>query len=79
MDKVDLASALAEPYGSYFDIIGRNARVLGDSPALRDDAGELSWADLGDKVERIAAKLVEEGLEKGQAHRLASVLAHTAL
>ena len=67
MDKADLASALAEPYGSYFDIIGRNARVLGDSPALRDDAGELSWADLGDKVERIAAKLVEEGLEKGQA------------
>jgi len=34
---------------------------------LRDETGALSWAEMADRIERIAARLVEEGLERGQA------------
>ncbi len=40
---------------------------MGDRPALLDDAGALSWADLGDRVERIAARLLDDGLVRGQS------------
>ena len=34
---------------------------------MRDDRGESSWAELGERVERIAARLIEDGLQRGQA------------
>ena len=60
-------AALAAPFGSFAQIIGSNAAALGDQIALRDDTGELSWAALGDRVERLAARLVADGLERGQS------------
>ena len=59
--------ALAEPFGSFSSVIADNARRLGDQPALRDQNGEISWAELGDRVERIAARLMDDGLRRGQA------------
>ena len=61
--------ALAAPFGSFAQIIGSNAAALGDQIALRDDTGELSWAALGDRVERLAARLVADGLEREQEVR----------
>ena len=58
---------LAEPFGDFPKIIARWAAAQPDKPALRDDAGELNWGELGDRVERIAARLQETGLAKGQS------------
>ena len=67
MDHAEHAAALAQPFGSFPGIIAANAARLGDAPALRDESGTLSWAELGDRVERIAARLAEDGLEHGQS------------
>jgi len=60
-------AALAETFGSFPHIIAANAAALDSQIAMRDDEGELSWAALGDRVERIAARLIADGLERGQA------------
>ncbi|MBX7494881.1 acyl--CoA ligase [Qipengyuania sp. 6B39] len=60
-------AALTEPFGSFPQIIADNASALGDQVALRDDEGELGWAELGDRVERIAARLQDDGLARGQS------------
>ncbi|ABC64436.1 class I adenylate-forming enzyme family protein [Erythrobacter litoralis] len=58
---------LQQPYGSFPAILSAWAERQPDKPALRDDAGEMSWAELDGRVERLAAKLVETGLERGQS------------
>ena len=63
----DPAAALAEPYGSFPAIIAAWATTQPDKPALRDERGEIGWGELGDRVERIAAKLQQDGLERGQS------------
>jgi len=67
MGDMQIAARLAEPFGSFPQIIADNAAALGNGIALRDDDGELTWQQLGDRVERIAARLVEDGLERGQS------------
>ena len=69
-------AALAEPFGSFPHIIADNAAALGGQVAIRDDEAELSWAELGDRVERIAARLVEDGLERGQS---VAILGHSSI
>ena len=61
------AEELLEPFGSFSDVLARWAEVRGDAIALRDDRGALSWRDLHEKVERLAARFVEDGLERGQS------------
>ena len=63
----DPVAALAEPYGSFPAIIAVWAATQPDKPALRDERGEIGWGELGDRVERIAAKLQQDGLERGQS------------
>ena len=53
-------AALAETFGSFPHIIAANAAALDSQIAMRDDEGELSWAALGERVERIAARLVAD-------------------
>ena len=65
-DTLHLA-ALERPFGSFSDIISANGARLGETPALLDENGELSWQELGERVERIAARLLEDGLQRGQA------------
>ena len=68
--------ALTEPFGSFPHIIAENAAALGGQVGIRDDEAELSWAELGDRVERIAARLVEDGLERGQS---VAILGHSSI
>ena len=64
----DLTQAdLATDFGSFPAILAQHASEQPDAVALRDDAGELDWAALHDRVERIAARLVETGLEREQS------------
>lgn len=58
---------LAQPFGSYHAILARWAEAQPARVALRDEAGELSWGDLHDRIERIAARLLEDGLRRGQS------------
>ncbi|WP_390587047.1 AMP-binding protein [Erythrobacter sp. MTPC3] len=58
---------LAGPFGSYPALLREWAQVQPDKTSLIDDAGTLNWRDLADMVERLATRLVETGLERGQS------------
>ena len=67
MTEAPSSDDLSQPFGSFCDILHRWAEFQPDRPALGDDGGTLSWADLADRIDRIAARLLETGLERGQA------------
>ena len=58
---------LLEPFGDFSATLARWAAIRGDAIALRDDAGELSWRELDDRIERLAARFIEDGLQPGQS------------
>ena len=58
---------LQEPFGSVADILSQWGAQLPDTSALRDELHEISWAQMSDRIERIAARLLEDGLDRGQA------------
>ena len=62
-----ISLALAEPFGNFSGILSLWAKAQPDKPALLDESGALSWGELDDKVERLAARMVETGLERGQS------------
>lgn len=62
-----MSAKLAEPYGSFPEILRDWAQIQPDAIALADDAGDCAWAELIGLVERLAARLIETGLERGQA------------
>ena len=62
-----MMSRLAEPFGSFPDILMEWSRIKGDDLALIDDKREVYWAELVGLVERLAARLVETGLQRGQS------------
>ena len=62
-----ITSRLAEPFGSFPDILMAWSRIKGDDLALVDETREVYWAELVGLVERLAARLVETGLQRGQA------------
>lgn len=64
---IDTAAALGEPFGDFSAILAAHAAASGDAVALRDDGGAIGWSALGERVERIAARLIEDGLQRGQA------------
>lgn len=63
----DMTAHLAEPFGSFPDILMEWSRIKGDDLALVDDKREVYWAELVGLVERLAARLVETGLSQGQS------------
>ena len=67
MPITDPTTALAEPYGSFSDILVAWADRQPEAVALRDERGTLTWSELADRVERIAARLQADGLERGQS------------
>ena len=67
MTKDDMAARLSEPFGNFPDILMDWSRIRGDELALRDESREVYWAELVGLVERLAARLVETGLERGQS------------
>ncbi len=67
MTQDDIIAKLEEPYGTYREIIHGWAEARADKPALRDERTTLNWAQVADRVERIAARLQETGLQQGQS------------
>ncbi|MXO91649.1 class I adenylate-forming enzyme family protein [Pontixanthobacter aquaemixtae] len=62
-----MLETLSAPFGSYRTILDGWARQQPDHPALRDDNGKLSWQEMMERVDRIAAQLQAKGLERGQS------------
>nr|WP_296719307.1 class I adenylate-forming enzyme family protein [Erythrobacter sp.] len=62
-----MTARLAEPFGSFPDILMEWSRIKGDDLALIDESREVYWAELIGLVERLAARLVERGLQRGQS------------
>tara|TARA_R110002072_G_scaffold242564_1_gene401344 strand:+ start:284 stop:1843 length:1560 start_codon:yes stop_codon:yes gene_type:complete len=58
---------LTTEFGTYDAILRRWAAVQPGALALRDDRGELSWREMDERLDRIAARLLETGLERGQS------------
>ena len=67
MNASDIAACLAEPYGDFSTTLAAWAGAQPHAIALRDESGALTWAEMADRVERIAARLKQDGLERGQA------------
>ncbi|MCZ8135155.1 MAG: class I adenylate-forming enzyme family protein [Porphyrobacter sp.] len=67
MSRETMIARLAEPFGSFPAILMEWSRIKGDDLALRDDKREVYWAELVGLVERLAARLVETGLQRGQS------------
>lgn len=67
MTRDAIAAALAEPFGNFPQLLAQWAAVQPEVPALKDDRGELNWREFADRIERVAARLLETGLEKGQS------------
>ncbi|MEO1221191.1 MAG: AMP-binding protein, partial [Pseudomonadota bacterium] len=65
--KAPLAAELTEPFGSFLDVLRQWSQLQPDAIAMVDDTRDLAWAELIGEVERIAARLVETGLERGQS------------
>ena len=63
----DPAAQLDEAFGSFPGLIAAWGAFRGDAPALDDGAMALSWRETADRVERIAARLQADGLQRGQA------------
>jgi acyl-CoA synthetase (AMP-forming)/AMP-acid ligase II len=67
MSTETMTARLAEPFGSFPDILMEWSRIKGDDLAIVDEKREVYWAELVGLVERLAARLVETGLQRGQS------------
>jgi len=63
----DPAVQLDAEFGSFPGLIQAWGEFRGDAPALFDGTTNLSWRETATLVERIAARLQADGLERGQA------------
>ena len=61
------AATLSEPFGNFTQVLAHWATHQPEATALRDDTGSLTWATMADRIERIAARLADDGLERGQS------------
>ena len=61
------ASRLEQEFGSFPGLIQAWGAYRGSADALHDGQTTLSWREAADKVERIAARLQADGLQRGQA------------
>ena len=58
---------LEQPFGHLSDLINAHALNVSDRIALDDGEEKLTWAETAEQVNRIAAQLQADGLQKGQA------------
>ena len=63
----DPAHQLEQPFGSFPGLIAAWGAHRGEAAALDDGMTRLSWREVADRVERLAARLQADGLERGQA------------
>lgn len=67
MTMTNPAAMLDGEFGSFPALIAAWGAYRGDAPALDDGQTMLSWGEVADRTERIAARLQADGLERGQA------------
>ncbi len=67
MTNLIIKDALGAPFGSFMQILRLWSQTRPDAIALVDDRRDVAWAELIGEVERLAARLIETGLERGQA------------
>lgn len=58
---------LGTEFGIFTDILAEWAAVQPTAIAMRDEHQEISWAQLNDRTQRLAAKLIETGLKPQQS------------
>jgi len=63
----EIIGRLSQDFGAFPDLLIEWARAHPDMPALVDDRCDIAWAELAGFVERLAARLLETGLERGQS------------
>ncbi|MGB7374228.1 class I adenylate-forming enzyme family protein [Pontixanthobacter sp.] len=63
----DILAKLSQPSGTYREILSDWAALQPGHTALIDSHGRVSWAEMMDRAERIAARLRATGLQPGQA------------
>ena len=63
----DPEAELEREFGSFAVLLAGWGERRGAACALRDEHGELSWAETADRIRRIAAQLKADGLQRGQA------------
>ncbi|WP_252259644.1 class I adenylate-forming enzyme family protein [Erythrobacter aurantius] len=62
-----MSDRLAQPFGSFPAILVDWAKAQPDALVLVDEQSEVYWAELVGLIERLAARLVETGLQRGQS------------
>ena len=67
MKHIDPARYLEQPFGQIADLINAHAVNQPDRIALDDGQEKLDWAETTSRVNRIAAQLQADGLQKGRA------------
>ena len=63
----DPAVQLDAEFGSFPGLVAAWGEYRGDAPSLDDGTTRLGWRETANLVERIAARLQADGLERGQA------------
>ncbi|MEP6345316.1 MAG: 4-coumarate--CoA ligase, partial [Parasphingorhabdus sp.] len=66
MTKLDPYRYLEQPFGQLADLINAHAVNQPDRIALDDGVEKLNWSETAAQVNRIAAQLQADGLQKGQ-------------
>ncbi|WP_375291076.1 class I adenylate-forming enzyme family protein [Qipengyuania sp.] len=62
-----MIDAIGAQFGSFSAILAEWARRRPDDAALSDDRGTVTWGELLSSVERLASRLVADGLKRGQS------------
>jgi acyl-CoA synthetase (AMP-forming)/AMP-acid ligase II len=58
---------LEREFGSFPVLLAGWGEVRGEACALRDERGEVTWAEAAQRIRRIAARLRADGLQRGQS------------
>lgn len=65
--KEAMKAELAKPFGSFPDVLRKWSQIQPDAIAMVDDTRDVAWAELIGEVERLAARMIETGLTRGQS------------
>ena len=70
---MDIRAELEQEFGNWPGIIAAWGQQRPDAPALDDGTSQIAWAELSSRVDRIAAQLLADGLQRGQAVALTPI------
>ncbi|NVE95169.1 class I adenylate-forming enzyme family protein [Altererythrobacter lutimaris] len=67
MGREEIKQKLADEMGNFCGVLRDWAEAQPEQVAIRDEHDEITWGELNDRIERIAARLIETGLQPGQS------------